>query len=179
MNYTVKLISGPLVAMLSEGPEALSVIAMPRNDASYRCTFIPHILEQIAVELRGGPCGRKSLLSMVGACKTFYSIAVAVLWSEIVGLRPLMCTIPGYVWETDEEGALRWKCEVSRVNLPFATKDRLTHPCQDSWQGLLRRSRLRYQSLGPTRTIRQDAHMGLWPRITREERYGRVSPRHS
>lgn len=180
MNYTVKLISGPFVAMLSEGPKALSLIAMPRNDASYRCTFIPHILEQIAVELRGGPCGRKSLLSMVRVCKTFYHIAVAVLWSETVGMRPFMCTIPGYVWETDEEGVLRWKCEVSRLlDLPIAAEDRLTHPCQDSWRGLLTPSRLRYQSPGPTRTTRQDVHMGLWPRGTRQARYGRFSRRHS
>ena len=37
-----------------------------------------------------------------------------------------MCTIPGHVWERNEEGVLRWKCEVSKINLAAVTRSRLT-----------------------------------------------------
>ena len=97
MNYTVKLISGPFVAMLSEGPKAFSVIAMPRNEAFYRCTFIPHICTDASRSETPRQSRKTLFLCMAQTGKTFYHIAATVLWSEIVGFRLFICTIQRYV----------------------------------------------------------------------------------
>ena len=77
---------------------------VPANAMVHRCLLVPELFGLVCGVLmhdyKTGPIQRSATLaSLARTCRAFEGPALDVLWREIEGLRPLLCTMPSDLFE--------------------------------------------------------------------------------
>ena len=84
----------------------------------HRCLLVPELFSLVCEALRHDRCDMRlrrrlaTLASLARTCHAFEGPALDVLWREIEGLRPLLCTMPSDLFEMK---AKDWYLQVNKV----------------------------------------------------------------
>ncbi|EDR12990.1 uncharacterized protein LACBIDRAFT_323876 [Laccaria bicolor S238N-H82] len=98
---------------------------VPAKAMVHRCLLVPELFSLVCEVLRPDyktrPIQRSATLaSLARTCRAFEGPALDVLWREIEGLRPLLCTMPPDIIEIKAKG---WSTKVMCLRRPILLSD--------------------------------------------------------